>query len=131
MNTSRGFIFPFLMIVLLVTIGVAVAWWIQQNQVPATAIPSNQGATSQDLMIGPMKGTVPLRVQFAVKRDLGTVETIDYGDGSSGTVTDFICGLQYCTKVHTYDQTGVYTAVFQSGSGQALRSYTITVTQSP
>ena len=73
--------------------------------------------------------TAPLTVQFALKRDIGTVQTIDYGDGTSTSVSDFICGFQYCTRMHIYSRPGVYIVSLQDAGGQALRSLTVTVTK--
>jgi hypothetical protein len=125
---------PFLLILLLATIGVSVAWWIEQNKSPATLAPASQGeqdaaTENKDLLVTPIKGPVPLRVTFAVKRDLGTVQTINYGDGTIGTVTDFICGFSYCTRVHVYNRAATYTGAFEDGSGRELKPFTIVVTR--
>lgn len=134
MNISRGAVHPLLLILLVATIAVSAAWWIETNKVPATTAPPSTGqssaaATDTNMLVGPANGPAPLSVTFALRRDLGTVQTIDYGDGTVGVVTDFICGLTYCTRVHVYNKTGTYTGAFEGATGKPLKTFVITVTR--
>ena len=126
MNRFRVFVSVFFGIFLVLVLGLVVAWWAQQTA--TTATPSAISANGQDLSASPTSGVAPLAVLFSVKRDIGTVQTIDYGDGTSANTSDFICGLQYCTRKYIYKHPGVYTAMYEGATGQVLRSFTISVT---
>ena len=127
MQPSRGSV----LIVVLITILLAgaVVWWVDEQQTASIRAGGNQ--SSRDLLVEPAMGVAPLSVAFSVRRDIGTVQTIEYGNGLSATISDFICGLQYCVRRYIYDTPGSYTAVYKDAVGNPVRSFTITVAAKP
>jgi len=127
MQPSRGSV----LIVVLITVLLAgaVVWWVDEQQTASIKAGGNQ--SSRDLLVEPVTGVAPLSVAFSIRRDIGTVQTIEYGNGLSANVSDFICGFQYCVRRYIYDMPGSYTATYKDASGNSVRSFTITITAKP
>ena len=127
LQKRAGFASPFLVILLLVVIAVAVAYFTMQNEPPTVSVPAGapSSQSASNLIVSPTSGTIPLSVTFGINRNVNNVETIDFGDGTSDTSQSLICSIQYCMAHHTYTVPGVYTAQFQDASGASLRSVTI------
>jgi len=142
MRLQRGFIgLPVLMAILLglVALGGGAYYVIQQNATPQTpvyqdrtpALPATQATTpatpaptpntaqtgvqntNDDILtVGPVSGSAPLSVSFAVRKDVVKRYTIDFGDGTLIAGWELSCGLQFCSKNYAYNAAGTYTAKF-------------------
>lgn len=125
MNGRRGSIALFAIVAL--ALAGAIAWWVVQGE-PGLTVGTASHAGQALFKADQTQGPPPLGVTFSIARDLGTVQTVNYGDGTSADISDFVCGLTYCVRLHTYTIPGRYTVTLEDAGGSPVGSpLTITV----
>jgi hypothetical protein len=119
-----------LFILAVIAVAAAIAWSVTQG-IPGIVKPlgTHDASKDPDVALDRSIGTPPLGVTFSIKRDIGTIQTINYGDGTSSSISDFVCGLTYCIRLHTYREPGIYKIHFENATGEPLYSLTVTVAE--